>query len=225
MEQGPNSPQPPERQRLTYEQALVEKQKLVDGILTDYQNLCGLGVGVSGQDDYRKVAIRTKKLDSIGTAVFFADKYIPGVPVDIEYTGELTAATAAEVYARTEMARGRLLTWTHDIEHNSIVFVVLDGVDMSTIPDEIEGIPVEKISRPRAVPQAAERLARAVEQADAGRLHRRPEESRGVQIDPKPDDRIERIIANPEKYFAEARERVRKEVEAEIEDERRRGLR
>jgi hypothetical protein len=41
-----------------------------------------------------------------------------------------------------------------------------------------------------------------------------------VQIAPIPDERAQRILENPSGYFAEARERVRAEVEREVARER-----
>ncbi len=41
-----------------------------------------------------------------------------------------------------------------------------------------------------------------------------------VQIAPVPDERAEKILKNPAGYFAEARERVRAEVEREVARER-----
>ncbi|WP_187776144.1 hypothetical protein [Antrihabitans cavernicola] len=40
-----------------------------------------------------------------------------------------------------------------------------------------------------------------------------------VKITPKPDDRAERIIADPDAYYAAARERARSEVEQEMRRE------
>lgn len=42
-----------------------------------------------------------------------------------------------------------------------------------------------------------------------------------VRITPPRDDRIERAIANPDRYFAEARQRARAEVAEDIEQEQR----
>ncbi len=150
MEQQPQlSEQEP---RFSYEQALEAKQRLVDGVLDDYQNLCGLGYGVSGQGEYRKVAIRVKQIDAIGTAVAFTDQYIPGVPVDIEYIGEVNAASAVEIYARTEMAHKRVLTWYHHEDQNKVSLYVPNDVDISVYPNEIAGVPTEIIPVPPPTP-------------------------------------------------------------------------
>lgn len=49
--------------------------------------------------------------------------------------------------------------------------------------------------------------------------------SQGVRIDPPKDDRVQRALADPDRYFAEARRRANDEVRAEMERERQRGAR
>lgn len=41
-------------------------------------------------------------------------------------------------------------------------------------------------------------------------------------VKPRKDDRIEQALANPDVYFKQARERAKREVAAEVEQERRR---
>jgi hypothetical protein len=46
-----------------------------------------------------------------------------------------------------------------------------------------------------------------------------------VRIDPIPDDRAERMIADPAGYFEAARAEIREQVRAEIEEESRKRKR
>lgn len=45
----------------------------------------------------------------------------------------------------------------------------------------------------------------------------------GIRIKPVQDDRAQKIIDDPVDYYSRARERIRKTVEREVEQERKRG--
>ena len=88
-------PKQPEQQQLTYGEAHAAAKVYREAVkqFEDDQGVnLQVGVGVANKDDSWKVAIRLRERDTEAIVVTIAERSIPGIPLDIEFTGPLRAA-------------------------------------------------------------------------------------------------------------------------------------